>query len=48
MNANRLVSMLINILMRKGLQYFMRGQKNDPRMKDAAQRMKAARRLGRM
>ena len=48
MNANRLVSMLINILLRKGLKQLMRGQKTDPRAKDAAQRMKAARRLGRM
>jgi hypothetical protein len=48
MNTNRLINMGLNLLMRYGLKYFMKGKKVDPNAKRAADAMKATRRIGRM
>ena len=48
MNANRLINMAINMLMRYGMKRLMKGQKTDPNTKRAQQAMKVARRAGRM
>lgn len=48
MNTNRLMNMAINMLMRYGLKYLMKGRKMDPNAKEAADKMKATRRIGRL
>ena len=48
MNTNRLINMAMNMLMRHGMKWLMKGQKADPNAKRAQQAMKIARRTGRM
>ena len=48
MNANRLINMAINMLMRHGMKRLNKGQKSDPRSKQAQKSMKVMRRIGRM
>ena len=50
MNANRLVNMAVRMLMRYGLRFLAKrnGGKPDPKAQEAAQKMRAGRRIGKM
>ena len=48
MNANRLINMAVNMLMRHGMKWLKKGQKADPNAKRVQQAMKVSRRVGRM
>jgi len=48
MNANRLINMVFRMLMRQGMKRMVRGQKPDPRAKQARQAMKVMKRTRRM
>ena len=48
MNANRLIRMAIQLLMRHGSKRLSKGQKVDPSTKRAKQAMKIGRRIGRL
>ena len=48
MNADRLIRMAINMLMRKGMKRLSKGQKPDPNMRQAQQSLKTLNRIRRM
>lgn len=48
MNANRLINMAINMLMRHGMKRLTKGRKPDPGARQAQKSMKVMRRFGRM
>ena len=48
MNANRLVRMVVNMLLRHGVRRLNKGQKIDPRAKQAQKTLRTVRRIGRM
>ena len=48
MNADRLIRMAVNMLLRKGMRRLNKGQKIDPRTKQAQKSLKTMRRMGRM
>ncbi|MDJ0637729.1 MAG: hypothetical protein QNJ20_02760 [Paracoccaceae bacterium] len=48
MNADRLIRMAINMLMRHGLKRFTKGQKPSPGAKRAGQSMRAMNKIRRM
>jgi hypothetical protein len=48
MNADRLIRMAINMLMRKGMRHLSKGQKPDPQMREAQKRLKTINRIRRM
>ena len=50
MNANRLVNMAMRMLMRYGLRYLSKrnGGKQDPKVQEAAQKMRTGRRIGKL
>ncbi|MGR3513392.1 MAG: hypothetical protein ACU0GG_11565 [Paracoccaceae bacterium] len=48
MNADRLIRMAINMLMRFGMRRLAKGQKPDPRMQQAQKGMKTINRIRRM
>lgn len=48
MNANRLIRMAINVLMRAGMKRMAKGQKPDPRMRQAQKQIKTVNRIRRM
>ncbi len=48
MNADRLIRMAINMLMRKGMKHLSKGQKPDPNVKPAQQSIKTINRIRRM
>ncbi len=48
MNADRLIRMAINMLMRKGMRRLAKGQKSDPNTKQAQQSVRTINRIRRM
>ncbi len=48
MNAERLIRMAINMLMRKGMKRLSKGQKSDPNVKQAQQSLRTINRIRRM
>ncbi len=48
MNADRLIRMAINMLMRKGMKRLSKGQKPDPNVKQAQQSIRTINRIRRM
>lgn len=48
MNADRLIRMAINMLMRKGMKHLSKGQKPDPNVKQAQKSIKTIDRIRRM
>ncbi len=48
MNADRLIRMAINMLMRKGMKHLSKGQKPDPNVKQAQQSIRTINRIRRM
>lgn len=47
MNVERLMHMTIRLLMRYGLRALSRGGKGDPKMAEAAKKLRMGRRIGR-
>lgn len=47
MNANRLISMVLRLAFRHGIRALNKGGKTDPKMAEAAKKMKMGRRFGR-
>jgi hypothetical protein len=47
MNAERLVRLAMRYLFRYGARYLNKGAKSDPRMADAARKLRMGRRFGR-
>mgnify|MGYP001822226300 CR=1 FL=1 len=47
MNADRAIRMVMNLLFRQGIRYLNKGGKTDPKMAEAAKRLKQGRRIGR-
>ncbi len=48
MNADRLIRMVINMLMRKGMKRLAKGQKADPNVKQAQKSIRTINRIRRM
>ncbi len=48
MNADRLIRMAINMLMRKGMKHLSKGEKPDPNVKQAQQSIRTINRIRRM
>ena len=48
MNVERLIRMVVNMLMRKGIRHLSKGQKPDPNVKQAQQSLRTINRIRRM
>lgn len=47
MTAERLMRMALNLLMRRGMRFLSRRGKTDPKMAEAAKKLRMGRRIGR-